>query len=38
MHIQDLMAGIYYRLLYVFWQLVFKSDRDQIDELLFPRV
>ena len=34
MHIQDLMAGIYYRLLY----FLTAGDRDQIDELLFPRV
>ena len=31
MHIQDLMAGIHYRLLYVL-----TAGRDQIDELLFP--
>ena len=38
MHIQDLMASIYYRLLYYFLQMVVKSDRDQIDKLLFPLV
>ena len=37
-HIQNLMAGIYYHLLYFFGQLIFKSDSDAIDELLFPRV
>ena len=37
-HILDLMAGIILSLLYHFWQLVSKSDRDKIDELLFPRV
>ena len=38
MHIQDLMAGIYYSLVLFVDSWIFKSDRDQMDELLFPIV